>query len=228
MSKNRKSALAICAILFAAFSGMSFLLFNNKNATFWIAYAFGVIAIAYQLYIWPKALGHNQTLKSRFLKFPILYIAAAYLVIQIIVSLVFIGFASQVGTVISLVLCGAILLAALLFTITAGITHDEVARVEERATEKTMFIKSCQIEVELLVAKAKDGEMQQRLKTLAEKIRYSDPMSDISLLPIEQEITASIKELSHTIKNNDATTFIAIDKVEYLITERNLKCKVLK
>lgn len=61
------------------------------------------------------------------------------------------------------------------------------------------------------------------LQQLAEKIRFSDPMSDYSLEEIEGKIAAKISEL-----RTESDKIIIIQELNFLITERNKKCKILK
>ena len=58
---------------------------------------------------------------------------------------------------------------------------------------------------------------------LAEKIRYSDPMSDEQLSDIEDRITEKIAELK---VSTDKT--IIINELNSLLDERNRKIKIFK
>ena len=58
---------------------------------------------------------------------------------------------------------------------------------------------------------------------LAEKIRYSDPMSDEQLADIEDRITVKIAELK-----SSADKVKIINELNSLLDERNRKCKLLK
>ena len=58
---------------------------------------------------------------------------------------------------------------------------------------------------------------------LAEKIRYSDPMSDEQLADIEDRITEKIAELK---SSTDKTKII--NELNSLLDERNRKIKIMK
>ena len=60
---------------------------------------------------------------------------------------------------------------------------------------------------------------------LSEKIRFSDPMSSDSLSNIEHQITLNIDQLKNV--DNDSRMEL-IRKIMQLVTERNVKCKILK
>ena len=51
MSKNRLRGYITLAVLLAVFSVVAFAAPFSKTAVFWLAYVFGVIAIAYQIYV---------------------------------------------------------------------------------------------------------------------------------------------------------------------------------
>ena len=75
MKKNSTKGYIILGILFALVSIFAFAVPTIKTATFWIAYVFTAVAFVAQIFIWKTALGKEETLKSKFLGFPVLYIA---------------------------------------------------------------------------------------------------------------------------------------------------------
>lgn len=66
MSKNLKRIYITIAIVFVAFSVISFVLPYGHGAVFWVAYMFGVIAICIQAYVIPKAFVDGSSAKSKF------------------------------------------------------------------------------------------------------------------------------------------------------------------
>lgn len=66
-------------------------------------------------------------------------------------------------------------------------------------------------------------ESQEAITKLAEKIRFSDPMSSDALTEIETEIASRIKEIK---TSNDKLAIIAVTSA--LVEERNKKTKILK
>lgn len=92
-----------------------------------------------------------------------------------------------------------------------------------RAEKKVFYMKSLQVEVELLTESENDSEIQAELLKLAEKIRFSDPMSSDALAEIESEIANKIKEIK---TSEDKIAIIAVTSA--LVEERNKKAKILK
>ena len=89
--------------------------------------------------------------------------------------------------------------------------------------KKVFYIKSLQVDAEMLANTETDPEVKVALTKLAEAIRFSDPMSNEVLADIEAEIAAKVKELKTA--ENKAEIIKVLDS---LITERNKKAKLLK
>ncbi|MGN0654664.1 MAG: hypothetical protein ACI4KD_07090 [Oscillospiraceae bacterium] len=75
----------------------------------------------------------------------------------------------------------------------------------------------------MLASNEADADIKLALTKLAEKIRFSDPMSSEHLGDLESEIADKVKELK-SAENKSA--IIAV--IDSLITERNKKAKLLK
>ena len=103
--------------------------------------------------------------------------------------------------------------------------REEVIHIEEKVMLKTSYIKELQSSVELLAASQTNITVREALDALIDKIRFSDPMSDESLLPIEQEIKIKVENLD-PFESKD--TIKDIKEIQMLLLERNKKSKVLK
>ena len=88
MKKNSSKGYLILGILFILVSVIAFAVPAAKTAAFWVSYAFTVVAFAAQIIIWNAALGRSESLKSKFLGFPVVHIGIVYLVVQIIALIV--------------------------------------------------------------------------------------------------------------------------------------------
>ncbi len=220
--KNKNSGYAVLGILFVLISIIVFVIPTEKTATFWIAYVFTAIAFVSQIVIWKKALGKNDALKSKFLGLPVVHIGIVYLIIQIITLAVF----TAVPTLpnwSAVVACAVILGISAVCMIAGEAGRNEIERVEAKIQKKVFFIKELQADVELLADAEKDTKTKTALQQLAEKIRFSDPMSNDALAEVEAVITSKIAELK-TASNKEAV----IQELNSLLTERNKKCKILK
>ena len=222
MKKNKSMAYAVLAIAFVLFNVIAFAIPTAKTATFWVAYTFSAIAFALQIGIWKFAFKGADTLKSKFLGIPLISIGITYLIIQIIAFAVFMAL-PLAASWIAIVVCALILGISAICLIGTETGREEINRVEEKVEKKIFYIKSLQVDVEMLANVEVDADTKAALTNLAEKIRFSDPMSNEVLTDLEVEITDKVKELK-TAENKSAI----ITVLNSLITERNKKAKLLK
>ena len=222
MKKNNLMPYLALGIVFALFNVIAFVIPTDKTATFWTAYVFSVIAFAVQIPLWKIALGKRDTLKSKFLGIPIINVGFTYLIIQLIAFAVFMIFPT-LPVWLTVVVCSSILVISALCAIAGQAGANEINRVEEKITVKRAFIQFLQTDIEMLVEAETDVETKAELKKLAEKVRFSDPMSHEMLGELESRISAKVEEMKTT-----ADKKVLIEEVTTLLTERNKKCKILK
>lgn len=222
MKKNSEKGYVILGILFVLVSIIAFVVPTVKTASFWIAYVFTVAAFAAQIGIWKIAFGKEETLKSKFLGFPVVHIGIVYAIIQVIAFAVFM-FVPMLPAWSAIVVCSIIAGVSAVCMISAEVGHNEIERVEVKVQKKVFYIRELQADVELLADNEVDTEVKTALTQLAEKIRFSDPMSCELLTDLETEISDNVKKLKTT--ENKAEIITVLD---LLITERNKKVKILK
>ena len=222
MKKNSTKGYVILGILFALISIIAFAVPTSKTATFWIAYVFTAAAFAAQIGIWKTALGKEGTLKSKFLGFPLVHIGIVYAVIQVIVFAVFM-FVPTLPVWSAIVVCSVIAGISAVCMISADAGRDEIERVEAKVQKKVFYIRELQADLELLADNESDATVKTALTQLAEKIRFSDPMSNEQLADLEDKISTKIEELKTTSSQLEIIT-----ELNSLLDERNKKCKILK
>lgn len=222
MKKNGLMSYLALGIVFALFNVIAFVVPTDKTATFWTAYVFSVIAFAVQIPLWKIALGKKDTLKSKFLGVPVIHVGITYLIIQLIAFAIFMIFPT-LPVWLAVVVCAIILAISVLCAIAGQAGANEINRVEEKIKVKRAFIQFLQTDIEMLAESETDAETKAELKKLAEKVRFSDPMSHEMLGELESRISAKVEEMKTA---TDKKAFIA--EVTTLLTERNKKCKILK
>lgn len=222
MKKNKGMAYAVLAIAFVLFNVIAFAVPTTKTATFWTAYAFTTIAFASQIVIWKFAFKGEDTLKSKFLGIPLISVGITYLIVQIIAFVIFMAL-PLTASWIAIVVCALILGVSAICLIGTETGREEINRVEEKVEKKVFYIKALQVDIEMLASTETDSDTKAALTKLAEKIRFSDPMSNEALADLEAEISAKVKELKTA--ENKAEIITVLDS---LITERNKKAKLLK
>ena len=100
-----------------------------------------------------------------------------------------------------------------------------VAQVENKINPKVYYIKSLQADVEMIADNVNDPSLKKQISDLAERIRFSDPMSNDSLSSLERQISDAVIRLKSTPDDDKGSIVSLIDQ---LLTERNKKCKILK
>lgn len=222
MKKNSSKGYLILGILFVLVSAIAFAVPLAKTAAFWFSYGFAVIAFAAQLIIWKAALGRSESLKSKFLGFPVVHIGIVYLIVQVIALAVFL-FIPALPIWSAVVACAVVAGVSAVCMIASDVGRSEIERVSAKVQEKTFYIKQLQADVELLASTETDTVIKSALMQLAEKIRYSDPMSDEQLADIEDRIAVKIAELK-----SSADKVKIINELNSLLDERNRKIKISK
>lgn len=221
MKKDNVKGYVLIGIIFILITVVSLAIPTSKNAAFWIAYIFTVVALAAQIVLWKRTFGHKE-LKSKFLGFPIVHIGIVYLIAQIAVLFVFV-FAEKLPAWSALVTCTVIAAMAAIFMIAADVGRTEIEKVEQKVQGKVFYIKNLQVDIEILASAEKDTKIKEQLEQLAEKIRFSDPMSNEQLAPLEERIAIAVESL----KSSDDKLEI-INQLNKLIDERNKKVETLK
>lgn len=222
MKKNSSKGYLILGTLFVLVSVIAFAVPSEKNTAFWISYAFTLIAFAAQIVIWKSTLGRAESLKSKFLGFPIVHIGMVYLVVQVIAFGVFL-FIPTLPIWSAVVVCAVVAGVSAVCMIASDVGRSEIERVSAKVQEKTFFIKQVQTEIELLADAETDIATKSALTQLAEKICYSDPVSNEHIADIEDRITVKIAELKSSA---DKVKIIA--ELNLLLDERNKTIKILK
>ena len=222
MKKNNLMSYLALGIVFILFNVIAFVIPSEKTATFWTAYAFSVVAFAVQIPLWKIAFGKKNTLKSKFLGIPIIHVGITYLIIQLIAFAIFMIFPT-LSVWLTVIVCTIILAISALCAIAGQAGANEINRVEEKIKVKRAFIQFLQTDIEMLAESETDAETKAALQKLAEKVRFSDPMSHEMLGELESRISAKIEEMKIATDKK-----ALIEEIEILLIERNKKCKILK
>lgn len=221
MKKNSTKGYVILGILFTLVSIIAFAVPTLKTATFWIAYVFTAAAFAAQIIIWRTALG-KEALKSKFLGFSVVHIGIVYAIIQTVAFAVFL-FAPTLPVWSAIVVCSIIAGVSAVCMISADAGRNEIERVEAEVQEKVFFTRELQADIELIATTETDADTKAELTRLAEKIRFSDPMSNEQLMDLENKISTKVLKLKTATNKVEIITELTL-----LLDERNKKCKILK
>ena len=228
MKKNTKRGMLTIAVLLAIFSVIAFVIPGPKSLKFWFAYASGVFAILFQLYILKISLGKEDA-KSRFYGFPIARLGFYYLIIQLIVSIAEIATAQFVPGWVFVVINVIIFCIALIGCITTETMRDEIVRQDDSLKQDVSNMRELQSISATLVDQANDAELKASLKKLADEFRYSDPKTSEKTSELEADMKSSLGDLQQAIAEGDIAGAKALcEKLAGCLRERNRICSVNK
>ena len=221
MKKNSTKGYVILGILFALVSISAFAVPLIKTATFWIAYVFTAVAFASQIFICNKALG-KEDLNNKFIGLPVVHIGIVYAIVQTVAFAMFL-FVPTLPAWSAIVVCSVIVGVSAVCMISSDAGRNEIERVEAKVQKKVFYIRELQVDVELIAAAETDADTKAALTQLAEKIRFSDPMSNEQLADLENKISVKVMELKTATNKVEIIT-----EIISLLNERNKKCRILK
>lgn len=231
MNAKTKQLMAIGLIIFALYNILVFSIggFIFHEAPFWISYVFVLIAFAVAV-ISVVGLGQSAVvLRDWLFGYPILRHCAIYLVLEVIVSVVFMLLEYQVGWVLPFVIQILLLGIYGVLVLTCFISKSSIDQVHQKVQKKTQYIALLQAEAQTLCAKCSDPAVQAQCQKLAEAIRFSDPMSNDLLSALEQQLSATVAACSTALDmGNYELAGNLCEKAMVQLAERNAKCKALK
>lgn len=229
MGKNEKRGYAILAIIFVVFSVIAFAVPFTKNGVFVLAYVFGTIAIAFQIYVFKISFQHGEDAKSKFYGIPIANIGLYYLSVQLILSVAEMSLAMLLPTWMVLIVNIVPIALALMGCITAEVMRDEIERQDVQLKKDVANIRGLQSTSASLVGMCSDNEMKKQLQKLADEFKYSDPVSSDDTKELENELQQLMKELQAAIIDDDmAAVKTLCMKALAGLNERNRVCKLGK
>ena len=225
--KNKNSVIIIYSVLTVIYVVAFLVIPFEKNATFWIAFSFGIVSIIAGLIIAFVSFEKGDNLKSKVYGLPIFKLGYAYTIVQIILTIVLAVLAtfSEVPYWIALV-SGLILLGVLIIGVVAiDNARDYMKQQETRDDNNTKTMEGFRVDLDSLVAKCSDENLKKELEKLAEEFRYSDPVSSEKTKDVENHIREIISGLSESLGKSEVDVNKQIDDIRRLLNERNSICK---
>ena len=230
--KQKNSLILIYGIVLAVFTLLFFIIPFERTAAVWTAFVFAEISIVLGYFITNYAFDKREKLTSKIYGLPILRISYIYTITQLVFSFViFIACKNHdipvwIAAVISILL----LAFALIGTIAADNARDIIEQIDEKTEQKIRQVKTFRLNADDLAGCCTDEAAKKQLEKLAEKIKYSDPVSSSPALEeTESRISAGLDELRQLVTSGKyeglSEKITALDR---LVDDRNRKCKAEK
>ena len=230
MSKNEIRRYIILAVILVVFSVIAFAAPFTKNAVFWISYLFGVIAIAFQIYVFKIAFADGADTKSKFYGFPIARVGVIYLCAQIVLSLIQMGFSDYLKTWISVIVNILPIAFAVIGTVAADVVREEVERQEVKVKRDVSNMRSLQAASAALAGICSNASFKKKLEDLADQFKYSDPVSSDETIQIELKLQQDLEELKNALKAGENAEALEkqFNMIKSDLQERNSICTASK
>jgi hypothetical protein len=182
-----------------------------------------VLTIATLLYVLVK----NREIEVRFP--PMLYGTCIFSAIYFILGAIFMFTGGEkTGLPLAVEILITVIYVIYLLLITMGVGYIESA--QRYTKRKVQYIGLLEADVKSILPYVKDNEaLSKKLTDLAEKIRFSDPMSHESLSDCEEKISRAVMNLIMSIKTTpEADLSQEFTEIEALLEYRNARCLILK
>lgn len=244
-SSMKKASIGFAAALVILLI-IALLIFNPNDGFFWVSALFLFLGYAA---IYTTVMFYLYDGKASFREYPanypLIHVAVCYSIVQIVMVVIVSLINSALSGGVNMRIYWAIELALLLVFGISYVVHNSARRysinLETKTKAKVNAIRmmndkcmSIQQLVQQLPAEIRDDAARQVL-TMAEKIRYSDPMSHESLANMDYDIEKGIDKVVAEVQNLLTNNSIDVENlrreiqnVNNLIDSRNNRVKILK
>lgn len=228
MTKNATRGIITLVILLAVFSVIAFVIPFPRNTVFWLAYACGVFAILFQIYIFRSSFSKEDA-RSRFYGFPIARLGIYYLAIQLIISIIEIVISKILPTWLVIVINVLILATVLIGCITTEAMRDEIATQDAKLKKSVLNMRELQSLAAALPNQTDDVELKKSLQKVADEFRYSDPLTSYKTDALEKDMQNQINNLQQALIDGDIDgTKTLCSQLLDCLRERNRICSINK
>lgn len=212
--KLNKHAWIIFAVALAVVLVLAFVIPFKMNAVFWIALLCTAAMFGVGVWAYIRAFRKDDKLESKLLGWPIFKVAYTAVIVQIVVGFILMSLAAILPTAVA-VLAEVIVFALTAFSLTAkDAVREAVTNSEAKVTDQTAGWKAIRARANALAAQSDNPDF----RTLAEAIRYADPMPTA----MDGEIALMLETLA------DSADAENIRKALNLVQERNSLAKASK
>lgn len=229
MSKKRIQSLIIIGIILVLFNVISFAIPFAKNVVFALSYIFSTIAILLQVYVLYNSFSNGKELKSKLYGFPIAKIGVMYLSVQIIVSIIAMALSKFIPIWVVVIIYSLVLGLYAIGFIAADAMREEIVRQDEKLKKVVLNMRELQSKSKFLAKQCENTVAFKPLEDMAEKFRYSDPVSCEQALELENELKMYLEEIQISINETEYQCVMDFcKKIEIILEERNRLCKLNK
>lgn len=228
---NRKKttgmSLAVWGIAFVVYNLMIFLFLKPQTAVFWLSYGFMVLAFGLQ--ILGMYLSFKEfSVKAVFFGIPLAQFTLFYFFAELFMSFVFMLF-QKINWKIPLFLQIVLLAVYAVVAIVSVATRDAAVAAKDKVQKSAAVMRLNTVDIEMLRDEAKDPELKNQLRRLAEAVRYSDPMTNDAVADVDARICQVTMALQTYCEDGDVPAAKdSCARLQRLYVERNKKLLATK
>ena len=106
---------------------------------------------------------------------------------------------------------------------------DQINTQDDEFHNNVSFMRSLQSKLNQMATRCDSEEIRSDVYKLAEEFRFSDPVSNNTLVDVERDLSAAIEELQAALIERDNSSVKSLcKKVSGILAERNRLCKLNK
>ena len=224
--KNNIRGLALFVVVAAVYAAIVWLLPATRNDVYWIAFWFGVAAIAINCIVMFSSLARRGAM-SKLYGLPVARVGAIYMVVQVVTSVILMALSAIVPFKACVIMCGAVLASGVLGLIAVGMVRDTAADMSSGKTPDTRAVKGLRAQAAGLAGRCSDAEAKRVLEKLSEDLRCADPVTRPSTSAAEADLSLLLDRVGAALdaKDYDAARQLAADASGKL-AERNALAKI--
>lgn len=167
---------------------------TKTGGAFWSSYIMIIITFVGQLVCAKRAFKESE-LERFFMKMPLVTISYIALILSIAAGTVCM-LIPDLPNWVGVIICALILGFNAAAVVQADTAADIISDVEQKTADKTAFMKQLKADAEILNSRSMQPEIKSIVKKVCEAIRYSDPVSDVSLSDAEDAIKKKFDEFA--------------------------------
>lgn len=220
-------SLAIWGIFFVVYNLLIFLFLKPQTPVFWMSYGFMVLAFLLQ--ILGMYLSFKEfSVQAVFFGIPLAQFTLFYFCAEFFMSFVFMLFQHMMWQ-IPLFLQVVMLAIYAIVAIVSVMTRDAAVAAKDKVQQSAAVMRMSTIDIEMLRDDAKDPELKNQLRRLAEAVRYSDPMTNDAIADVDARIRQETMALQTYCEDGDVMSAKeSCAKLQRLYVERNKKLMASK
>ena len=194
----------------------------DGEASFWISYVFANISIIISSVVACSGTNKVRQLTDWIFSLPIIRWCGIYVLAELAVSTLFMILDSLVPWKLTFIIQFLLPVLFMILVLPCFAQRDHIEEVSVETKENVSYIRLMHAKLLALIPRTENEALKKDIEKAADLLRHSDPMSNPSLIAIEQKLSDYVDSLDALVRasNYEAAPPIA-KEICLLIAERN-------